>query len=177
VRTLDARYWGTTSEWRTPRNIFLAVCLVACAVAIPGASLAASTQREPDPASAALVRHVAPTPSTEPLAVTSTQPLVTSSNPWTDYVLVDAVVDAHTLMVHSTREEGHPKYAIVTDENTILNPPDGLFGPAPGIRAGSWFYFTGVMEAGTAAAPTSVRALRLFQFSSPAGGLAPPGVS
>jgi hypothetical protein len=95
---------------------------------------------------------------------------------WTDYVLVDSVVDDHTLIVHSTRQQDHAQYRLVTDEDTILNPPDGIFGPAPGIHAGSWFYFTGVIQNGVAPLPTSVRVLRLFQFGSPPGGLAPPGV-
>ena len=57
-----------------------------------------------------------------------------------------------------------PPYDIVTDESTILLPADGIFGPSPGIGPGTRMYFTGVVESGGAPAPTSVRALRLFEF-------------
>jgi hypothetical protein len=161
------------------RFLILVLCLAAAAVLIVGAAaLGPEPYQKPPSAPVARVRvaiPATPSPPTSP-STSIARPPVVPSGFWTDYVLVDSVVDGHTLVVHSTRQQGRPQYTLATDENTILNPPDGIFGPAPGIRAGSWFYFTGVVEEGVAPLPTRVRVSRLFQFASPPDGLAPPGV-
>ena len=69
-------------------------------------------------------------------------------NFWTDYVQVDAI-DGNTLRIHSTRHpDVTPPYDIVTDESTILQPAEGIFGPSPGIGPGTRLYFTGLVESG-----------------------------
>jgi hypothetical protein len=159
------------------RFLILVLCLAAAAVLVVGASLVPESDQELSSAPVATVRAspATPSPTTSP-GSSVTQPPSVPAGFWTDYVVVDSVVDEHTLIVHSTRHQGRPQYTLVTDENTILNPPDGVFGPAPGIHARSWFYYTGVVEDGVPPFPTRVRALRLLQFASPADGLAPPGV-
>jgi hypothetical protein len=87
---------------------------------------------------------------------------------WTDYVMVEAVDSvAHTLTVRSTRGPGHnhEPYRVTADVDTIFSSADGIFGPTPEIQPGTFFYFTGTVEAGSAPSPESVRALRIFFFN------------
>src|SRR3954470_9594107 len=78
------------------RSVLLALCLAGSAALIVGGSLAPEQSHGSGPAGVATARAVAARPIAPPTtspAVSTTQPPVIPASFWTDYVLIDSVVD------------------------------------------------------------------------------------